>query len=98
MAAYGCEAFCRPMTHRERTGQTWTVLAFLFLSASVRLTCFEVYFYKRVMTRQEAGFNTFAFACLLFLFSSAVIAGRFYGVLRLKPAKVSIVLLLLLDL
>ncbi|MFN8008124.1 MAG: hypothetical protein U0V70_14090 [Terriglobia bacterium] len=97
VAALGCEAFFQPILRRERLKQALALKIFLALSGVLCLTCFIFVLYRGMVLQIYAGFSVPAFACLLFLASSLIIAARYYGLADLKTARIFLVLLLLFD-
>jgi hypothetical protein len=69
----------------------------LILASIVSLTTFGIFAYLRLLLQRDSGFSVPVFACLLFVASSLLVAGRFYGVLSLRATRVLIAFVLLFD-
>jgi len=97
LAGFGCQAFFRPASKKQRKTRAIIATAFGALALIVCFTVFAVYFYQRHALSQDPNFSTQGFACLLLLATSATGLARTRGFATTKSLQLAVVLILLFD-
>ncbi len=97
VAGFGCDAFLRPATRRERRVRVRLALGFGGMALAVCLSVFCMYFYQVQALSQNPNYSAPGFACLLLVAAAGIGLARSLGWSKAAPLRAAILLTLLFD-
>lgn len=97
LAGFGCDAFLRPATRRERRVRTRLALGFSGMALAVCFSVFCIYLYQTLALSKNPDYSAPGFACLLLIAGAGIGLARSLGWSKAGPLRAAIILVLLFD-